>query len=159
MRIISRMRSITFELSLGNYLGFAIVISGEARIHCVSPWKVIVSFYNGIIYPQGLPPTSQMVNCMSGIKAHQLSNHLCLWKHCNLIWWSTPRTITLHSQWKIIEWPRQFHGHGTAKEIPCPMKESSWFYCHSIFFFFPVCHSKGKGKKLSGSVFYWVIQK
>ncbi len=34
---------------------------------------------------------------------------------------------------KIIEWPRKIHGHGAAKEIPCPMKESSWFYCHSIF--------------------------
>ncbi len=30
-----------------------------------------------------------------------------------------------HSQYKIIEWPRQIHGHGAAKEIPCPMKESS----------------------------------
>ena len=29
----------------------------------------------------------------------------------------------LHSQYDIIEWTRQFHGHGAAVEIPCPMKE------------------------------------
>ncbi len=26
---------------------------------------------------------------------------------------------------QIIEWTRQIHGHGAAKEIPCPMKEFS----------------------------------
>ncbi len=26
---------------------------------------------------------------------------------------------------KIIEWTRQIHGHGAAKETPCPMKEFS----------------------------------
>ncbi len=34
---------------------------------------------------------------------------------------------------KIIEWPRQIDGHSAANEILCPMKESSCFYCHSIF--------------------------
>ncbi len=28
---------------------------------------------------------------------------------------------------KINEPTRQIHGHGAAKEIPCPMKEFSWF--------------------------------
>ena len=35
---------------------------------------------------------------------------------------TTPtKTCTLSI--KKIEWPRQIHSHGAAKEIPCPMKD------------------------------------
>ena len=46
-----------------------------------------------------------------------------------LVSWESPYTLNK----KIIKWTRQFHGHGAAQEIPCPMKEFSWFCCHSIF--------------------------
>ena len=37
---------------------------------------------------------------------------------------------SIHSQYEIIEWTRQFHGHGAAVEIPCPMKE----FCFLLFY-------------------------
>ncbi len=42
-------------------------------------------------------------------------------------------TNNQHSQWKIIEWTRKFHSHGSAKEIPCPMKEFLWFCIPEYF--------------------------
>ncbi len=42
----------------------------------------------------------------------------------DLTWlFSTYGLIPIHSQLEIIEWTGQFHGHGAAVEILCPMKE------------------------------------
>ena len=61
---------------------------------------------------------------------------------------------------KIIEWTRQFLGHGASLEIPCDgMKE---FCCHSIFHGLNPIQLAQENmkmkKKLSRSGLYWVFQ-
>ncbi len=56
-------------------------------------------------------------------------------------WWISIGVPSMNSSSVLLSlpldfpsvWTRQFHGQGAAKEIPCPMKECSWFCCHSIF--------------------------